>query len=125
MKRLVFDLDGTLTSDTREKYDEVSPNHDVVEKLKQYKNDGWEIIISTARSMRTYDNNIGKINANTLPDVINWLDKYDIPYDEIYVGKAWCGHDGFYIDDKAVRPSEFVCLSFEEIKHLLEKECKC
>ena len=42
MKRLVFDLDGTLTSDIREKYDEVSPNHDVVDKLKQYKNDGWE-----------------------------------------------------------------------------------
>ena len=121
MKRLVFDLDGTLTSDIREKYDEVSPNHDVVDKLKQYKNDGWEIIISTARNMRTYDNNIGKINANTLPDVINWLNKYDIPYDEIYVGKAWCGHDGFYIDDKAVRPSEFVHLDLEEIKQLLEK----
>ncbi|EFN9551897.1 capsular biosynthesis protein, partial [Escherichia coli] len=67
-------------------------------------------------------NNIGLINKNTLPVIINWLDKNDIPYDEIYVGKPWCGHEGFYVDDKAIRPSEFVNKTYEEIVELLGKE---
>ena len=51
---------------------------------------------------------IGKINANTLPLILDWLAQHEIPYDEIHVGKPWCGTEGFYVDDKAVRPSEFL-----------------
>ncbi|HFM3427384.1 TPA: capsular biosynthesis protein, partial [Escherichia coli] len=45
-------------------------------------------------------------------------EKNNVPYDEIYVGKPWCGHEGFYVDDKAIRPNEFVNLSYNEIKKL-------
>ncbi len=45
--------------------------------------------------MRTYEGNVGKINVNTLPIIIDWLERHNVPYDEIYVGKPWCGHDGF------------------------------
>ena len=69
--------------------------------------------------MRTYDGNLGLINANTLPVVMRWLDENDIPYDEILMGKPWCGIDGFYVDDKAVRPNEFKELSYEKIKELI------
>ncbi len=72
--------------------------------------------------MRTYDGNVGKINIHTLPTIIEWLDKHAVPYDEIHVGKPWCGFEGFYIDDKAIRPSEFVNLSYDEIQGLLSKE---
>lgn len=65
--------------------------------------------------MRTYEGNVGKINVNTLPVLIEWLNKNNIPYDEIYMGKPWCGTEGFYVDDKAIRPDEFVKLSYEEI----------
>jgi capsule biosynthesis phosphatase len=57
-----------------------------------------------------------------LPVIIDWLKKHDIPYDEIHVAKPWCGNDGFYIDDKSIRPSEFAQLSYEEIQQLLAKE---
>ncbi|HGZ0726786.1 TPA: capsular biosynthesis protein, partial [Escherichia coli] len=59
---------------------------------------------------------------NTLPIIISWLNANNIPYDEIYVGKPWCGHEGFYIDDKAIRPSEFINKSYEEIIELLRGE---
>ena len=72
--------------------------------------------------MRTYEGNLGKINANTLPVIIDWLNKNKIPYDEIYVGKPWCGHDGFYVDDRAVRPKEFTSLSYEELVELMNKD---
>ena len=71
--------------------------------------------------MRTHENSVGKINAFTLPIIIDWLKRHDIPYDEIHVGKPWCGSDGFYVDDRAIRPDEFVRLSLEEIHALIEK----
>ena len=122
MKRLVFDLDNTLTIEGTGDYCNVHPRVEVVKQLRTYKAQGFEIIINTARNMRTYECSVGKINANTLPIIIDWLKKHEIPYDEIHVAKPWCGHDGFYIDDKAIRPSEFAQLNYEEIQQLLAKE---
>jgi capsule biosynthesis phosphatase len=92
----------------------------MISRLREYKANGFEIIIHTARSMRTYDNSVGKINAHTLPVVIDWLRRYAVPYDEVHVGKPWCGHEGFYVDDRAIRPSEFLALSLEEIHKLIK-----
>ena len=108
MKRLIFDLDGTLTMGENRDYVNASPCNDVVNQLREYHKKGYEIVISTARNMRTHNGNLGKINKYTLPIIIEWLEVNQIPYDEILVGKPWCGFDGFYIDDKAIRPSEFV-----------------
>lgn len=121
MKRLIIDLDDTLTvTDALKSYSEKEPNLAVVKRLHDYKQMGFEIVIQTARNVRTYKGNVGKINANTLPIIIDWLRKHEIPFDEIYVGKPWCGAEGFYVDDKAIRPDEFVNYSLEEIKQLLK-----
>ena len=123
MKRLVFDLDGVLALDDPSRtYAEREPNRPLVEKLRQYKAEGFEIVICSARNMRTYEGQIGKINANTLPLIIDWLARHEIPYDEIHVGKPWCGTEGFYIDDRAIRPSEFLGLSLAEIQALIGAE---
>lgn len=122
MKRIIMDLDDTITSNFDGDYSSVGVNRDVVEKLKEYKKNGFEIVINTSRNMRTYDGNVGKINANTLPIILSWLDEHEIPYDEIYTGKPWCGFEGFYVDDKSIRPSEFAKYTYDEIRQLLEKE---
>ena len=69
--------------------------------------------------MQTFSGNIGQINAKTLPTILEWLDNHNVPYDEIIVGKPWCGNDGFYVDDRAIRPNEFISLNYNEIKDLL------
>ena len=121
MKRLVIDLDDTLTVNNPDlSYSEKEPNLPLIAKLREYKAMGFEILVQTARNMRTYQGSVGKINANTLPVIIDWLNKHDVPYDEIYVGKPWCGTEGFYVDDRAIRPSEFVSLSLSEINALIE-----
>ena len=123
MKRLVFDLDGTLTQDDKAVgYGERRPNQAVVEKLRAYRAQGFEIVICSARNMQTYAGQLGKINANTLPVILDWLARHEIPFDELHVGKPWCGEEGFYVDDKAVRPSEFLALSHDEIHALLALE---
>jgi capsule biosynthesis phosphatase len=125
MKKLVVDLDGTITQANTSDYENVAPRLEVIEQLRNYKQQGFEIVIATARNMRTYEGNVGKINIHTLPVITAWLDKHNVPYDEILVGKPWCGHEGFYIDDRSVRPSEFASLSFDEINALLEREKTC
>lgn len=125
MKKLVVDLDGTITLANTSDYENNLPNVELITQLKKYKSEGFIIVISTARNMRTYEGNVGKINIHTLPTITKWLDKHDVPYDEVLVGKPWCGHEGFYIDDRAVRPSEFNSMSFEEITALFDNEKLC
>lgn len=121
-KKIVIDLDDTISITKDGKYTESVPNLEVVEKLREYKALGYDIVIHSSRNMRTYNNNIGEINVHTLPIVLDFLKKYDIPYDQIIMGKPWCGFGGFYVDDKSIRPSEFVSMSETEIKELLKKE---
>ncbi|MCL1056398.1 HAD-IIIC family phosphatase [Shewanella gelidimarina] len=125
MKKLIVDLDGTLTMADTSNYPEVAPRQEVIDRLKEYQNNGFEIVISTARNMRTFEGNIGKINIHTLPIITAWLDKHQVPYDEILVGKPWCGHEGFYIDDRAIRPAEFARLSYDEIQQLIIEDKAC
>lgn len=120
MKRLIFDLDDTLCKTQRGDYANAEPITEVVDKLRDYHAQGFTIVINTSRNMRTYEGNIGAINKNTLPIIIDWLARHNIPYDELYVGKPWCGFEGFYVDDKAIRPDELVNLSYVEICQLLQ-----
>ena len=122
MKRIIIDLDGTITARETSDYDGVLPNDGVIERLREYRERGFEIVILTSRNMRTYDGNVGKINVHTLPKIIDWLERHDVPYDEIHVGKPWCGYDGFYVDDKTVRPSEFARLGYDGVRELLARE---
>lgn len=119
MKNIVMDLDGTLTIDDKSDYKNKPANIEVINQLKKYKEMGFKITIYTSRNMQTFSGNIGQINAKTLPTILEWLDKHNVPYDEIIVGKPWCGNDGFYVDDRAIRPNEFISLNYNEIKDLL------
>ena len=121
---IVMDIDGTLCSRPLEPgdYRTAKPYKPVVNKLKKLKKDGFYIVLQTSRQMRTFEGNAGKINAFMLPVLVQWLCKYEVPYDEIHVGKPWCGQDGFYVDDKAIRPSEFLSMNHNEILNLLDRE---
>lgn len=121
--KIVMDLDGTIARlEQHKNYEEREPDKLVVEQIRTLHANGFEIVIYTSRNMHTYENNIGQITAFTVPKIISWLNKHDIPYNEIHIGKPWCGHNGFYVDDRAIRPSEFKSLNQEQILKLLETE---
>jgi capsule biosynthesis phosphatase len=124
-KNLIIDLDNTISITVNGDYYNSKPICSVIDKLHFYKKIGFKITIFTSRNMRTYEGNLGLINVNTLPNIISWLTKNNVPFDEVIVGKPWCGNDGFYVDDKAIRPSEFVNLSYDEIQEILKKDFKC
>lgn len=125
MKKLVMDLDNTITHAGTGDYESVLPNKEVVAQLRAYQDKGFAIVIHTARNMRTHQGNVGKITKHTVPIILAWLERHQVPFDELIVGKPWCGTEGFYVDDRAIRPSEFKKLTYDEICQLLEAEKAC
>ena len=119
----VFDVDGTLCPIKKkdEKYEDLVPYTEMVDKIREYKAGGAKIVLLTSRNMNSYHGNIGLINANTAKILLDWVDKWDIPYDEIIYGKPWPGHNGFYVDDRTVRPDEFLNKTVDELKEICEK----
>ena len=117
---LVMDIDGTICPIKRkeQEYIDIIPYKDVVEKMRSYKAGGARIVLYTSRNMNTYKGNLGLINANTAKVLMKWLEKWDIPYDEILYGKPWPGHRGFYVHDRCVRPDEFLKYSEEELNEI-------
>lgn len=122
MKRLIIDIDDTLSFNTLGDYKVAQKNQQLIDTIKVYKQKGFEIVFNSSRNMRTFDGNVGKINVNTLPVILNWLDSNGVPYDEVYVGKPWCGLEGFYVDDKAIRPAEFVKHTYDELLAIIKRD---
>lgn len=110
VKRFCFDLDNTLVSYPKKEgdYQSVTPIEHNIRYLRFLKSLGHTIIIYTARRMRTYSGNTGSVLANVGKITLDTLDKFDIPYDEIYFGKPYAH---FYIDDCGINP-----------RHSLEKQ---
>tara|TARA_B110000261_G_C13097089_1_gene362458 strand:- start:2889 stop:4796 length:1908 start_codon:yes stop_codon:yes gene_type:complete len=100
-KRICFDLDNTLVTypTINGDYTTVKPIEKNINLLKYLKGFGNTIIIYTARRMKTHNGNVGKINADVGKITFETLEKFNIPYDEIYFGKPYAD---FYIDDLAV-----------------------
>ena len=106
---IVIDLDGTLTIENSHlAYPDKTENPAIVSALLNAKEAGYGITIATSRNMRTYQGDINKIKQFTQPIIETWLKEKAIPYDQLVVGKPWCGPSGFYVDDKNLHLDEFV-----------------
>jgi len=102
MKKICIDLDGVICKlkQEGEQYADLLPVEGAPESLKALKENGHYIIINTARHMKTCQGNLGMVQAKISLTTLEWLKKYEIPYDEIYFGKP---HADIYIDDNAYR----------------------
>lgn len=120
---IVIDVDGTLCpikpDDCR--YEDLLPFPDMIAKLHEYRQLGFRIALYTSRNMRSHQGNVGVINAVTAPVLVEWLRRWDIPFDELYFAKPWAGPGGFYVDDRAVRPDEFLSLSYEALVDRMQR----
>ena len=91
-----FDLDGTICSESCE-YEAAEKISMVVEKIKKLHKQGNKVIIMTARGA------VSKKDWSVL--VTSQLDKWDIPYDEVYYDKPYAD---YYIDNKAINILDFI-----------------
>lgn len=99
--RICFDFDNTLVTfyKKHKDYTSVEPIQQNIDFLKYLKSFGHTIIIYTARKMNSSNGNIGKVLCDVGKITFDTLEKFDIPFDEIYFGKPYAH---YYIDDLAV-----------------------
>jgi capsule biosynthesis phosphatase len=119
--RIVIDLDGTICTlkQKNETYEEVKIKPGAAEFIKKLRKDGNYIIIQTARNMATCDSNIGKVMKNVGKVTLDWLEKNDVEYDEIFFGKP---NAQLYIDDRAFRFENWDSISTQEIESLAKEK---
>ncbi len=100
--RIVIDLDGTICPIKKPdgSYKDLPVHDGAVEKIRELRNQGHYIIIQTARNMATCESNVGKVMKNVGKVTLDWLEKHNVEYDEIYFGKP---NADLYIDDRALR----------------------
>jgi capsule biosynthesis phosphatase len=100
--KIAIDIDGTICQLRKdgEAYADVVPLPGAVAKLKALKKAGHYLILATARHMATCNGNVGQVIARQGKTLFQWLEKHDVPFDEIWFGKP---HADVYIDDNAYR----------------------
>lgn len=100
--RICIDLDGTICEIRKddETYADVKVKEGAKEMIKSLHNSGHIIVINTARNMGSTGHNVGKAIKNIGKITLEWLDKNDIIYDEIFFGKP---NADITIDDRVIR----------------------
>lgn len=117
--RIILDVDGTLTFDDPSRdYPSRLPRLDVIERVNHLHRCGARIVVYSARNMRTYSANTGLITRHTVAPLVEWLDRHGVCFDELHIGKPWCGPEGFYVHGRSLRPSAFAALALDEIEQL-------
>lgn len=100
--RIAIDLDGTICpiKGAHQSYADLEPLPGAVARLAEFRARGHYIVIITARNMATCESNVGKVLKNIGKITLNWLEQWNIEYDEIYFGKP---NAEVYIDDRAIQ----------------------
>ncbi|UFJ42456.1 HAD hydrolase family protein [Brevibacillus humidisoli] len=100
--RIVIDLDGTICQlkGAGDTYETLAPVPGAVEAVKRLKQAGHEIVIHTARNMKTQRGKVTDVIASVGQVTLDWLDRHGVPYDEVVFGKPY---GDVYIDDLAIR----------------------
>lgn len=100
--RICIDIDGTICElkNIIGNYSDVKPLPGIREFIRACKARGDYIILYTARHMKTCNGNVGKVIKKEGLNLLQWLEREQIDYDEIYFGKPQAD---VYIDDNAIR----------------------
>lgn len=115
--RIIVDLDGVICKlkNPDQSYSDVEPNKDVIKLMREWKDQGYTILIYTARHMRTCRGDVTEVIKRVGKITEDWLKKWNVPYDELYYGKPYAD---IYIDDLALtyNSAKDIKTKFESLK---------
>ena len=112
MRRLVVDIEDLV--DTQE-----TDINALMSTIESYRQDGFELVLTSSAGMLEFDGNVGKIPGSVGPDLFEAVRRLCLDYDELVFGRPDCGPTGLVLDDKAVTPDEFVSNDYRGIQKLL------
>lgn len=100
----IFDIDGTVCTNTNGDYDKAEPFQERVDLINSLYDDGHRIIFQTARGMGRTNNNVLQAYKLFYTFTKQQLDRWGIKYHDLFLGKP---EGDLFIDDKGVRDEDF------------------
>lgn len=111
-RTIVVDVDDTISTHTDRDYVNAIPHLEIISKLNNLYDQGWNIIYFTARGQVSCSGDLELIEQTKGPTLRAWLKKHGVKYHELRFGKPVAV---YYIDDKAIRPDEFMNINFKKL----------
>ena len=102
--KYVFDLDGTLCTNTNGKYHLAEPKINNIQKVNKLFDEGNHITIFTARGMNTFNNDVSMVYSIYFDFTKKQLEDWGVKYHRLILGKP---SGDFYIDDKGYNVVDF------------------
>ena len=102
--RYVFDIDGTVCTQTTGDYTLAKPISKRIEKINKLYDEGHTIIMFTARGMGRTDNCIDEAHGLFFSLTKSQLNTWGVKHHALFLGKP---AGDFYIDDKGVKDDTF------------------
>lgn len=109
---IVFDLDDTISFTVDRDWENAYCDPEMRDKINSLYDDGWTIVIYTARGQISCGGSINAIYGKYHDLVLNWLNKNGVKFHELKFGKPL---GAYYVDDKALRPDEFKSLEIKKL----------
>tara|TARA_Y100001938_G_C7766473_1_gene271109 strand:+ start:104 stop:424 length:321 start_codon:yes stop_codon:yes gene_type:complete len=101
--RYVFDIDGTICTQTDGDYSTAKPLKDRIEKNNKLFDENHVIIYLTARGMGRTNNNVVESYKLFYDFTKNQLDKWGVKYHDLFLGKPAAD---LYVDDKGIKDED-------------------
>ncbi len=109
-KRFIFDLDDTISHTFNRDWDNATPDLEVIDKINQLFEDGFEIWIVTARGMLSCNGDLALRDKTYRTSIETWLRKHKVQYHVLSFEKVL---GAYYVDDKALSVDDFKKTSFK------------
>ena len=113
-RRLVIDLDDTISKTYNRDFGNAEPITGVVDKVNYLYENGWEIIILTARGQLSCSGDHILADKKYRKQIEGWLKKNGVKYHKLSFNKILAA---YYVDDKGLSPEQFSELDIKVIKN--------
>ncbi len=112
-KTIVFDIDDTISITTIHDWKNATPNIQIINKINALYDNGWTIILQTARGQISCKGNSQKADEKYRVQIEEWLKFNNVKYHFLSFEKYLAA---YYVDDKALTPDEFLNLDIRDFK---------
>ena len=100
----VFDIDGTICTNTNGDYESAKPDLNRIEKINNLYDAGHTIVFQTARGMGRFENDAKTATDKFYDLTKEQLDNWGVKYNQLFLGKP---SGDIYIDDKGIKDEDF------------------
>jgi capsule biosynthesis phosphatase len=112
-KRIVCDLDDTISVTKDRDWVNAEPNQQIIDKINYLYDLGWEIIILTARGQLSCGGDYERAGLKYRSQIEEWLSRHKVKYHELSFNKILAT---YYVDDKNLSLQEFINIDIKKLK---------